>query len=239
MDRVLYPSQGPRWDDAHFRAVVGAALAEARARAQGHGVRVLDLGAGAGIHDALVPRGDGAHVVGVDPDPRVLDNPHLDEGQVGSGDALPFEPAFFDLVVANNVVEHLDAPEAVFAEVFRVLRPGGRFLFKTPNRFHYVPLLAQLTPMEFHRWVNRRRGRADEDTFKTRYAANRPAVIRALAARAGFDRVRIELLEGRPEYLRFSPPTYLLGWAWERMVNGVPGLATFRVLIVAELRRPT
>ena len=50
--------------------------------------------------------------------------------------------------------------------------------------------------------------------------------------------VRIELIEGRPEYLRFSAPTYLLGWLYERLVNRVPGLAWLRVLLVVELRKP-
>ena len=44
--------------------------------------------------------------------------------------------------------------------------------------------------------------------------------------------------EGRPEYLRFSAPTYLLGWLYERLVNKVPGLWRFRVLLIAELRKP-
>ena len=62
--------------------------------------------------------------------------------------------------------------------------------------------------------------------------------LRALAAGAGLEVVRIDLIEGRPEYLRFSAPTYLLGWLYERMVNRVPGLAWLRVLLVVELRKP-
>ena len=45
--------------------------------------------------------------------------------------------------------------------------------------------------------------------------------------------------EGRPEYLRFSAPTYLLGWLYERLVNRMPGLWRLRVLLIAELRKPT
>ena len=50
--------------------------------------------------------------------------------------------------------------------------------------------------------------------------------------------VRIDLIEGRPEYLRFSAPTYLLGWLYERVVNQVPGLAWWRVLVVVGRRKP-
>ena len=46
------------------------------------------------------------------------------------------------------------------------------------------------------------------------------------------------MIEGRPEYLRFSAPTYLLGWLYERLVNQMPGLWRLRVLLIAELRKP-
>lgn len=78
-----------------------------------------------------------------------------------------------------------------------------------------------------------------DDVFPTRYLANSPAAIRRLAAGAGFEVVKIDLIEGRPEYLRFSAPTYLLGWLYERLVNQMPGLWRLRVLLIAELRKPT
>ena len=80
-------------------------------------------------------------------------------------------------------------------------------------------------------------GRASDDVFPTRYRANSRADIGRLAAGAGLEVVRIELIEGRPAYLRFSALTYLLGWVYEQLVNRVPGFAGFRVLLVAELRK--
>ena len=81
-------------------------------------------------------------------------------------------------------------------------------------------------------------GRAADDVFLTQYRANSPGDIPALAARAGLEVVRIDLIKGRPEYLRFAAPTYLFGWLYERLVNRVPGLAGLRGLLVVELRRP-
>lgn len=52
--------------------------------------------------------------------------------------------------------------------------------------------------------------------------------------RGGLDVVRLELIEGHPESLRFSAPTYLLGWLCEQQVNRVPRLACLRVLLVVE-----
>lgn len=231
LDARLYPDFQHRWDDWLFRQRILSHLG-------GGDLEVLDLGAGAGIVDAMDFRGHTRRICGIDPDPRVVDNPNLDEGRVGVGESIPYPDGSFDLVFADNVLEHLPDPAAVFAEVARVLRPGGVFLGKTPNKWHYVPLIARLTPHGFHRWVVRWRGRGGEDVFPTRYRANSPGDLRALAAGAGLEVVRIELIEGRPEYLRFSAPTYLLGWLYERVVNRVPGLAWLRVLLVVELRKP-
>jgi 2-polyprenyl-3-methyl-5-hydroxy-6-metoxy-1,4-benzoquinol methylase len=84
-------------------------------------------------------------------------------------------------VFPDNVLEHLYEPEEVFREVARVLKPGGVFLFKTPNKWHYMPTIAQLTPHGFHRAVNRWRGRAEIDIFPTRYRANTYADVAHLA----------------------------------------------------------
>ncbi|MFH0986176.1 MAG: methyltransferase domain-containing protein [Candidatus Omnitrophota bacterium] len=45
-----------------------------------------------------------------------------------NAEILPFNSGTFDSVFVNSVVEHLDAPELFFAEVFRVLKPGGEFV---------------------------------------------------------------------------------------------------------------
>jgi hypothetical protein len=83
--------------------------------------------------------------------------------------------------------------------------------------------------------VNRKRGRKDEHTFPTCYRANTPGDIKKLAAGAGFDIASIELVEGRPEYLRMFAVTYLCGAIYERAVNALDALRFFRVLLLAKL----
>ena len=153
LDAKLYPDFQNRWDDTLFRQRILSYLAE------GCDLDVLDLGTGAGIVEQMDFRGHARRICGIDPDPRVVENPYLDESQVGLGESIPYPDASFDLVFADNVFEHLPDPARVFAEVARVLRPGGVFLGKTPNKWHYVPLIARLTPHGFHRWVVRWRGR--------------------------------------------------------------------------------
>jgi SAM-dependent methyltransferase len=230
LDRKLYPHHGPNWDDLLFRQHIKGVLDK--------DCHLLDLGAGAGIVKQMNFSGCAALVCGIDPDDRVRANPYLDEGRTGVGEAIPYPDQSFHVVFADNVLEHLEHPEAVFKEVARVLKPGGLFLAKTPNRWHYLPLVARATPHRFHQFVNRLRGRQSVDTFPTRYLVNTPGAIQHYAAKAGLAVRQVLLVEGRPEYLRITAPTYLLGWLYERMVNSSSKLARFRVVLIAILEKP-
>lgn len=230
MDERFYPGVGDNWDDDLFRGEILQVLRR--------GSRLLDLGAGAGKIRQMDFRGRGAAVWGVDPDPSVLRNPFLDEARVASGEEIPCADESFDVVIANNVLEHLADPAAVFREVARVLVPGGLFLVKTPNRRHYVALIARCTPHVVHEWVNGLRGRDRADTFPTIYRANSVRQLARCAAAAGLQTIRISQHEGRPEYLRLSAVTYMFGLAYERLVNAVSALATLRVLLIGVFEKP-
>lgn len=230
MDARFYPQHRDNWDDWLFRDRILSHI--------GPGTMVLDLGAGAGIVEQMDFRGLGARICGVDLDPRVVDNPMLDEGRVADAGGLPYDDEVFDVVFSDNVLEHLDDPLAVLGEVRRVLKPGGVFLFKTPNKHHYMPAIARMTPHRFHELVNRIRGRADSDTFPTRYRANTKADVIRLSQAAGLMVESLERIEGRPEYLRMTALTYAAGIAYERAVNAVEALAPFRILLVGTLRKP-
>jgi hypothetical protein len=99
-------------------------------------------------------------------------------------------------------------------------------------------LISRVTPHAFHRFYNRLRGRPDADTFPTHYRANSRPQVSRLARSVGFRVERLTLIEGRPEYLRISVPTYAAGRFYERAVNGWEKLAMFRILLIVELRKP-
>jgi SAM-dependent methyltransferase len=101
------------------------------------GEHVLDLGCGAGT-DTLVAAqmvGPQGAVTGIDMTPEMLakaresaaemelDNVELVEGEA---EALPFADESFDVVVSNGVIDLIPDKDAVFSELARVLRPGGR-----------------------------------------------------------------------------------------------------------------
>jgi 2-polyprenyl-3-methyl-5-hydroxy-6-metoxy-1,4-benzoquinol methylase len=229
LDRAWYPGVESHWDDRAFRSLILTHLTPE--------ARVLDVGAGAGIVAAMDLRGHAAHIIGVDPDPRVAANPYLHEAHVGLADAMPFLPsACIDVAVSDNVFEHVEHPEPFLRELHRVVKPGGLLLAKTPNRRHYMPLIARLTPHGFHRFVNRLRGRQEADTFPTRYNLNTPKDLHRWAAATGWEVIHLETLESRPEYLRISALTYPLGFVWERLVNGL-GWHALKIVQMSVMRR--
>jgi SAM-dependent methyltransferase len=95
--------------------------------------RVLEVGTGEGQVARAIVSANGAAVVGVDPTRNQIEEAVRRCGgprYVRSGAAaLPFAAAAFDAVVCCLVFEHIDAVDEALAEVARVLRPGGRFVF--------------------------------------------------------------------------------------------------------------
>jgi SAM-dependent methyltransferase len=101
------------------------------------GERVLDLGCGAGT-DSLVAAqmvGAGGDVTGIDMTAPMLAKARAAATEMGmsnvefvEGEAeqLPFSDASFDVVISNGVIDLVPDKDAVFAELYRVLAPGGR-----------------------------------------------------------------------------------------------------------------
>ncbi len=62
-----------------------------------------------------------------------------DSLQVAAGERLPFPDNSFDVVCSFDLVEHIPETDAHFAEVRRVLKPGGKYIFQTPNKITNIP----------------------------------------------------------------------------------------------------
>src|SRR5690349_12050243 len=165
---------------------------------------VLDLGCGRGGVAEVVWR-DVRLAAGVDPDIASLTS-HRAAGMPvvrAVGEKLPFAADSFDVVVSVWVLEHLADPVSTFIEVRRVLRPGGHFIFLTPNLRNPLMVmnrLGQAIPALQRRLVPRVYGRDGADTFPVRYRANTERDIKTYALASG---LRVQELRVVPD------PTYL------------------------------
>jgi SAM-dependent methyltransferase len=101
------------------------------------GEDVLDVGCGAGM-DSLVAAqmvGASGSVTGIDMTPEMVVKARGSIAEMGLGNVrivegsaehLPFDDASFDVVISNGVIDLIPDKDAVFSEITRVLRPGGR-----------------------------------------------------------------------------------------------------------------
>ena len=113
-------------------------------------------------------------------------------------------------------------PQVFVREVHRVLRPSGSFFFRTPNKYHYVSLIARTTPHWFHRLAaNRVRGLSKDahEPCQTFYRVNKSKIIERIARETDFKRIELRLFEGEPSYLVFHTIPFLIGVVYERLVN--------------------
>lgn len=97
------------------------------------GERILDVGAGNGSKAAQVLRASGgAEVYAVDPNEKRVASMKRDfpsiKGSVAGAESLPFPDSHFDKVYSTMAVHHFDDLDKGFAEIVRVLKPGGSFI---------------------------------------------------------------------------------------------------------------
>jgi arsenite methyltransferase len=117
------------------------------------GDKVVDVGSGAGF-DSFIAAGQvgaGGQVVGIDMTPEMLAKSRQTaealgraHGQFleGLAEALPVQDGWADVVISNGVINLCADKQAVFAEIFRVLRPGGRLQFADIANGRPVPIEA-------------------------------------------------------------------------------------------------
>jgi SAM-dependent methyltransferase len=97
--------------------------------------RVADIGTGTGANLRLLKQLGFTNVTGIDPSEdaaRWCAEKGLGDVQAGDARALPLADRSVDLVIATDVVEHVEDDQRAVSEIYRVLRPGGIVLFTVP-----------------------------------------------------------------------------------------------------------
>ena len=196
------------------------------------GQTLLDLGCGRGGVLEQVTDLEGQRI-GVDPDWASLVEHRLPTlpRAAANADQLPFVDSSFRMVIAAWVLEHLPQPEHTFAEISRVLQPGGVCIVMTPNRSSPIawlnrtlkPLQQTLVPLLY--------GRAEADTFPVVYRANTPKDLEAVAQKTGLTLETCHLIPD-PTYLAFNEPLYRVSAA---LTDLLP--PKYAVHLVAVLRK--
>jgi len=133
---LRYPAELAGVPDAAVESFAGVANPWELGRLS-PGERVLDLGSGAGTDSLIAAQmvGEQGHVTGIDMTPEMLTKARAAAAEMGASNVefveseaerLPFPDARFDVVISNGVIDLIPDKDAVFAELYRVLAPGGR-----------------------------------------------------------------------------------------------------------------
>lgn len=109
------------------------------------GKLVLDAACGEGYGSSLIAQ-NAKKVIGLDIDKEAVNNANSKYGNdklsfvEGSVETLPFENAYFDMVISYETIEHVNesVQKAFLTEIKRVLKPGGILIMSTPNKTVYT-----------------------------------------------------------------------------------------------------
>ena len=199
---------------------------------------LLDAGCGRGAPVLAKYIGRARRLVGVD----LVDFRDAVPGlELKNGDLahLDLDDASVDIVMSRSVMEHVSDPASVYAEIYRVLKPGGHFVFLTPNLWDYISLIAKIVPNRFHpALVARTEGRKMEDVFPVCYLTNTRNAVGRWADLIGFDIVRFDYLGQYPGYFMFNGFLFMLATAYEKTISRFEALRILRGWIFVVLRKP-
>lgn len=141
----------------HARGRYAALVRAALRRSRGRPGKVLNIGIGAGAVERLLQR-QGWKVAALDPSSEAVAALSRDgiDARCGYGQDMPFDAAAFDVVIASEVLEHLEADirSRTLAEIERVLADRGSFIGSVPYRENLADaeVVCPDCGKVFHRW---------------------------------------------------------------------------------------
>ena len=182
------------------------------------------LDAGCGTDSWIIKRvrnqNKSIYVIGIDIDPNGKNNQDIDEFHQASVNKLPCGENSIDVVVCSWVLEHIEDPEEALNEINRVLKPGGCFIFWTPNKYNPAMLISAHTNQKLHRLIMRMLLRHSEwDNCQTFYRMNSIRDLEAQATKSGFEIKELVLTNGAYQYFRNSSCLYIFACLVSKAFN--------------------
>ena len=187
--------------------------------------RILDIGCGSGIgrevrHQWRIKK-VAREYWGIEPDEEIESSDGLfDEFQHALMETAALPSNSFDIAYSAMVMEHVAEPDAFLSSLHRALKPGGVYLFITPNANSFVPwatkVLHTLCVDELAVRLVRGQSKVDEYHYPVRFRCNTPKQLNRLAEANGFAPPEFAYIEGlgSQSYLRgpLAPLRGLISW---------------------------
>lgn len=198
---------------------------------------LLDAGCGRTAPVLVKYRNRASRLIGIDVVDFAPGTDGLELHQCDLG-AMPLEDDSVDVIMSRSVMEHVAEPARTYQAIRRVLKPGGHFVFLTPNLWDYASIIAMLVPNRFHPWiVARTEGRDERDVFPVVYRTNTRGAINRWARQTDFAIVSFRYLGQYPSYFLFNGPLFLLATAYEKAISRVPVLNVLQGWILVVMRK--
>ncbi len=181
--------------------------------------KMLDAGCG---HDAIVISEYSDFVkeaVGVDLVKEFKVKPNI-KTYTADLQSLPFVDNYFDLIISRNVCEHLKDPLLAFKELKRVLKPRGKIVVTTPNKYCYSSIISSLLPTSFKTvLIKKIFGRDAYDNFPVFYRCNTKSRVKKIVNECGLALDKFRGIRNCPHYLMFSVLLFKLGVLYDKFIT--------------------
>ena len=221
--------------DTHPNRVIERAIAE-RLRPD---ATVLDIGCGRTAPNLSQLIGKAEKLYGIDVVDFTVDNPAMQLFPNDVRDMKDIPSNSVDLAYSRAVMEHLENPEQAYAEIARVLKPGGVYVFTTPSIYDYGSIAALLIPNRFHaKIVSATEGRAGEDVFPTVFGSNSRRAITRQAAEVGLDIDHFAYIGQYPSCLVFNRVLFWLGSIYQKTIEKFALTQPLQGWIFCTLKKP-
>ncbi len=204
---------------------------------------ILDIGCGGGFHhrsDLQDHIGSHClHFLGVEPDPEAKINPRFELVHRGVFKDTPIADRSVDIAYAVMVLEHVENPQEFFAELGRVMAPGGIFFGFTVDARHWfsrASTVLKLTRLKYAylQALQGQRGLERYEDFPTAYRCNTPSDLqRAMGSQFEVDCISLHKIGQLDFYL----PKALHGLSHLLDRGSVNGMFSGSVLAVRAQRR--